>query len=239
MTTVYLIRHGQASLGADDYDRLSPLGHQQAQHLGRVLKPRFDPTGSGGAGLDGTAAVRSGSLRRQQETAEALAAALPDAARCTPDTCWNEYDHLELIARYRPEWRDPRALRAALAAMAEPHREFQRHYEAALSRWAGGRHDSDYRESWSTFRDRAAAALASLSAAPHGGTQLVLTSGGLIAAAVCAVLELSSDHWLRLNRVIANASLTKLRHGRNGWHLLSFNDHSHFEPPHHDLLTYR
>ena len=34
MGTLYLVRHGQASFGADDYDQLSPLGHQQALRLG-------------------------------------------------------------------------------------------------------------------------------------------------------------------------------------------------------------
>ena len=34
MGTLYLVRHGQASFGADDYDQLSPLGLQQAQRLG-------------------------------------------------------------------------------------------------------------------------------------------------------------------------------------------------------------
>ena len=34
MGTLYLVRHGQASFGADDYDVLSPLGHQQALRLG-------------------------------------------------------------------------------------------------------------------------------------------------------------------------------------------------------------
>ncbi|MEC8667907.1 MAG: histidine phosphatase family protein, partial [Pseudomonadota bacterium] len=34
MPTLYLIRHGQASFGADDYDVLSPIGHEQARALG-------------------------------------------------------------------------------------------------------------------------------------------------------------------------------------------------------------
>ena len=41
MGTLYLVRHGQASFGEDDYDRLSPLGHRQAQQLGRYLGERF------------------------------------------------------------------------------------------------------------------------------------------------------------------------------------------------------
>ncbi|NDB25614.1 MAG: histidine phosphatase family protein, partial [Gammaproteobacteria bacterium] len=33
MSTIHLIRHGQASFGAADYDRLSSLGEQQVEHL--------------------------------------------------------------------------------------------------------------------------------------------------------------------------------------------------------------
>ena len=34
MGTLYLVRHGQASFGSDDYDRLSPLGQRQSLRLG-------------------------------------------------------------------------------------------------------------------------------------------------------------------------------------------------------------
>ena len=34
---LYLIRHGQASFGADDYDVLSPVGVRQSQALGEHL----------------------------------------------------------------------------------------------------------------------------------------------------------------------------------------------------------
>jgi len=40
MGTLYLVRHGQASFGADNYDVLSPLGHRQAERLGQYLKER-------------------------------------------------------------------------------------------------------------------------------------------------------------------------------------------------------
>ena len=41
MGTLYLVRHGQASFGADDYDQLSPLGQQQAVRLGEYLRPKL------------------------------------------------------------------------------------------------------------------------------------------------------------------------------------------------------
>ena len=58
MGHLYLVRHGQASLGAADYDQLSPLGAQQSQRLGehwRAQGLRFD-------------AVITGSLKRHAQT---------------------------------------------------------------------------------------------------------------------------------------------------------------------------
>ena len=37
MTTIYLIRHGQASFGAESYDKLSPNGELQAKLLGQYF----------------------------------------------------------------------------------------------------------------------------------------------------------------------------------------------------------
>ncbi|MGB0798943.1 MAG: phosphoglycerate mutase family protein, partial [Planktomarina sp.] len=64
-TEIILVRHGQANTGATnerDYDRLSPLGHQQANWLGdhfRNIGLTFDH-------------VISGTLRRHKETTDGL-----------------------------------------------------------------------------------------------------------------------------------------------------------------------
>ena len=52
MSTLYLIRHGQASYGEADYDRLSPRGIEQARAIGRWaasvgLDERREETGGG------------------------------------------------------------------------------------------------------------------------------------------------------------------------------------------------
>mgnify|MGYP003610115975 FL=1 len=38
MTTIYLVRHGQASFGAESYDKLSTTGEQQATVLGQYFQ---------------------------------------------------------------------------------------------------------------------------------------------------------------------------------------------------------
>ena len=56
MGTLYLIRHGQASYGEVDYDRLSATGQEQARAVGHWLaKQELD-------------AVYAGPLKRQQQT---------------------------------------------------------------------------------------------------------------------------------------------------------------------------
>jgi broad specificity phosphatase PhoE len=52
MGHLYLVRHGQASLGAADYDQLSPLGQQQSLRLGEHWQAqglRFDAVITGTA----------------------------------------------------------------------------------------------------------------------------------------------------------------------------------------------
>ena len=87
MGTLYLVRHGQASFGAADYDQLSPLGTRQCQALGEYLAER---------GLQFEAVLR-GSLRRHVQSLAALSAGhgnLPEALE------WpglNEYDGEALV----------------------------------------------------------------------------------------------------------------------------------------------
>ena len=60
MGTLYLVRHGQASFGAEDYDHLSELGRRQSVRLGEYFAER-------GIHFDGLIA---GTLRRHKQTLE-------------------------------------------------------------------------------------------------------------------------------------------------------------------------
>jgi broad specificity phosphatase PhoE len=94
MGTLYLVRHGQASFGADDYDNLSPLGHQQSQRLGDYFRER---------GLQ-FEAVLMGSLKRHRQTFEGIQAGL-QAPNLSP-LVWpglNEYDSHAVIHTVHPQ----------------------------------------------------------------------------------------------------------------------------------------
>ena len=215
MPLIALVRHGQASFGAADYDALSDLGRRQSGIVGAELGRRQlrDPE------------LATGRLRRQRDTADLLAEAAGCARRPRVDGRWDEYDHLGLVRRYvEPERVEP-AVRDS--------RAFQLLLDEALAAWSsdGG---------WAAFAGNAAAALRDLAAAlPSGRDAIVVTSGGVLAAVAASLLGAPPATAIALNRVAVNGAISTVVVGAQGAHLLSFNDHAHFTGPHRALLTYR
>ena len=92
MGTLYLVRHGQASFGAEDYDNLSELGHRQSVRLGEYFA---------GKGLEFDT-VLTGTLKRHAQTWSGIA---QGAGLTLQPTLWpglNEYDSEAVIATLPP-----------------------------------------------------------------------------------------------------------------------------------------
>lgn len=231
MPSVLLVRHGQASFGADDYDRLSELGHRQAQLVAGRLAAMPGEVGP----------VVSGEMRRQRQTAAPLVAAIDVPART--DARFDEYDHEGILAAAAAAapaevLEGARDLDAYLDAAPDRPRAFQAVLERALARWIAGR-DDGAGETYGAFRRRIAEGLTDVVSELAGArTAVVVTSGGVIAGLVADALHLDPAGWGRLNTVIVNSSVTRLVVGRRGTTLVSVNDHAHLE---HDpsLLSYR
>ncbi|MGD9959994.1 histidine phosphatase family protein [Nocardioides sp.] len=207
---IVLVRHGQASWGAADYDLLSPLGEVQSGTVGTAL-----------AGLTPDVVVH-GSLTRQRQTAELAlkASGWSCPVECDPD--WDEMDADALLAAtQRPFEGEP-----------DP-AQFQQWFEAATDRWTAGVHDHEYDESYPMFRNRVLAALRRLG---QGRDAVVFTSGGPIAVVVTELLEAGVVTHTRLAPVVVNTSVTRVLNGRRGLTLLTFNEHTHLPL---DQLTYR
>ena len=220
MARVHLIRHGQASFGADDYDNLSALGHEQ----GRVL----------GAAMPMTGRHLAGSMKRHHQTAQAAGAAP------VTDSAWDEFDYMDVIRAHRPDLATPADLRAAFARAKNPNAAFQEIFDAALTRWDSGEHAGDYVESRAQFRARVRAGLDRIAAdLPRGEQAFVFTSGGPIAAIAQDLLGLSDAATRDLSRVIVNASVTTIALGRGGPQVLTLNSHHHLERIDVRLVTYR
>jgi broad specificity phosphatase PhoE len=229
MGKLLLIRHGQASFGAANYDLLSPLGEEQSRALGSVLRSRISPD-----------LVITGSLRRHQQTAAGCLSAFERSAEIREHKAFDEYDHEEIIARHRPEYADCANMLADFAKTPHPRRAFQAMFSEAMKRWLSGQHDHDYTESWSAFEARALSALEhTISTLGPGKTALVFTSGGPIAVIAQHLLHVPREQGLRLAWGIANCSITKVLYNDQGPTLASFNEHGHLEGEGGRLLTYR
>ncbi len=230
MGVIYLIRHGQASFGAADYDRLSELGQRQSELLGRALAAR----------IPAPRVARSGTLTRHRQTAETCLRAMAEQSACPTDPGFDEFDFGEVIERARPEYRDRERLHADIAARPDPAAAFQELFGAAVTRWVSGRHDSEYRETWPAFRNRCATAVERLAATLEPGVSaLVFTSGGPITAIVQGLLNIPDRHAFVLSWSLTNCGVTKLINGRGGLAVSTLNEHGPFESAGAELLTYR
>ncbi|MDN4173254.1 histidine phosphatase family protein [Nocardioides sp. SOB77] len=222
MGVLLLVRHGQASFGADDYDVLSATGHEQARLLGKHLA---------GHGVTPDVVVR-GDMRRHRETAEGMLAGGGWSADVEVDAGWDEFDHLGVVAAH-PD----------LASPSLDRREFQRVFEEATARWTSGAGDATYPEPWPGFLGRVRGSLERACAqAGPGGTVVVVTSGGPVAVAAATLVDPDGDPattarlWGRFNTVVVNSSYSRVVVGSTGARLLTFNEHAHLEG---DTLTYR
>lgn len=214
MGVILLIRHGQASFGAANYDELSARGVEQARHLGYAWEA---------AGWLPSSAT-SGSMQRHHQSAlQALAAAGQDDGY-EVDHGWDEFDHEAVMEGQNPgfETQDPLV--------------FQDAFTEATERWAAGFGDGDH-ESFAEFSARVLAAFDRLALTTgRGESSAVFTSGGPIAIVAAQLLTGSTTLWPTLNRVMINAGVTKIITGRSGRTVLSFNEHGHLPA---DMVTYR
>lgn len=212
MGTIHLVRHGQASWGTDDYDRLSELGLRQADDLGTSWEA---------GDFTWTDAI-AGSMLRHEQTAIGVMEGREYGDGHDVDSGWDEYDFIQLVAgRGRDVPKDPRAA--------------QRLLNEALEDWVAGAEWSG--ERFADFRRRVLGAFERVVArAGSGKSVVVFTSGGPIALAASQVLTGGPSLFVRLNNVMVNASVTTFIVGSSGTNLLAFNEHTHLPP---DRVTFR
>ena len=216
MPAIYLVRHGQASFGTDDYDVLSPTGRQQAALAGRELVRRGVRAPIFG----------SGTLSRQRETAAIIASEFGvDQPMFISDARWNEFDAHALVAR-------------SLGIPEIPHEmtstEFQVHLDKAFIEWINGTDGG-----WTKFSDGVIGALAAIAAqVPQGSDAIVATSAGVTGTVAAHLLRAAPESAITLNKVSINTAITTVLSGSSGLTLLTFNEHAHVIG-HEGMLTTR
>lgn len=221
MGALFLVRHGQASFGSDDYDNLSELGHRQTAALGSAWE----------AGRTSITHALAGSMKRHAQSAisaiDASGLGEEDADPGLPgydvDPGWNEYDHMSIATAHDPH------------ATTRDTKAFQVLLNQAITAWRDG--IGEYHESYGTFKTRVLDSFdSSLKFAGKGQNAVVFTSGGPIAMVVSHLLTGDDSLFQRLNDVVINASVTTVIVGSTGSRLLTFNEHTHLPP---DYVTYR
>ena len=223
MSTLFLIRHGQASFGTDDYDRLSLTGHKQSYVAGEFLH-------SNAGAID---CIYSGALRRQVETAEGIAKTVRTKTGKPPeikiDVRLNEVDAEGQFKHLVPILT---ATDAEIATLHEESRKSSRSYQKVLARvfthWQELPADYAHLESWPTFAARVTGVIKDIArAAGSGANTVVVSSGGTIATITQHVVGLPKSGAYPLFEALVNASITRLLHSGERISLSTFNDYSY------------
>jgi broad specificity phosphatase PhoE len=239
MSRLILVRHGQASFLADDYDQLSPTGHAQSERLGQYWSSRdqvFD-------------LVVHGPGKRHIQTGSLVAGVYRKAGLAWPEPAavsdFDEYQAFELLRKALPLLieRDAgiRALEHDFRSKTDPleaARAFELVFQRVTRMWAAGEIDADGVEPWEDFCARVTRGLKQVTKmAGKSATVGVFTSGGPIATAVRLALGISAVKTLELSWASRNASYSEFLFSDTKFSLSSFNVHPHLEDA--DVLTYR
>lgn len=211
MGTLFLVRHGQASFGAADYDQLSELGERQCRRLGEYF------------GLRGRRfqAVLRGSLKRHEQSVAALLQGLGDAPPAAVHPGLDEYDSGALVGAVH-------AGPMPQAAAADAYRQHMRLLRQGLAAWMDG---STCPEGMPSHADFVAGIVAVLDhvRSSYDADVLMMSSGGPISNAVGHVLGVSAGVVIELNMRLRNTAVTEFSFNPKRHVLHSFNHLPHLD----------
>ncbi|MEM7691259.1 MAG: histidine phosphatase family protein [Pseudomonadota bacterium] len=216
MASIYLIRHGQASFGEENYDKLSELGRRQAALTGEFLARtgvRFD-------------AAYAGTLERQKDTASLALASQEAAPELIVDSRLDEVrndEHLEFllpkVMEARPEIRD------IVEQGLNSSKRFQKVIEALFDYWVSPECDDPNIQSWEEFSSGVRSMLKDIVTTQGSGkTVAAFTSGGTIATFSALVLGLAGSGTYQLYEPVFNCSLTQLFYSGSKVSMSYYND---------------
>jgi broad specificity phosphatase PhoE len=215
-----LLRHGQASLGSADYDRLSELGQTQSRLLGQRI--------SGVAAPEHV--LWSGSMRRHRQTLEYLSIDAP----CRVEEGLNEYTVSELIRSAMVQAEQIGLNLPDTVIFEDPVTHLKTllgWFPEVLVAWQQARFECHHNGSWQSFRERVTAQSPDWQVAMEQGRDVtVVTSAGVISTVVADLLNESLGWQRELNVALYNASVTELALEENGsWTAITVNCTRHLD----------
>ena len=221
MGTLYLVRHGQASFGADDYDVLSDMGYRQAVRLGEWFKYK-------GIGFE---TAFTGTLQRQISTFAGINEGMGSSLGATRWTGLNEYDSDAVISAIHPH-------KLEKATTPEMYRAHFRLLKDGLKQWMDGVVSPRGMPEYTDFVAGVTSLLDHVRTSFEGNV-LVVSSGGPISTAVGHVLGTSPETTIELTLRIRNASVTEFAFTPKRHMLVTYNTLPHLDAPEHaEWITY-
>jgi broad specificity phosphatase PhoE len=217
MALITVIRHAQASFGAANYDKLSPLGHRQSKALGAALKAQ---------GWQWPGKVMIGSQLRHRETLEGIAEGYGVEADPVVHPGLNEFDFTALLKAHEQGDAIPEKTTGDRAAHF-------RQLKATVLAWQADE-IAEPPERYADFVARVEDARASAE-----GDTLMVSSGGAISQMIRRVLDAPATQQILLQLQMKNCAVNKIVQGRNGAYLHGFNETPHIDATNADeMLTY-
>ena len=232
MSVIYLIRHGQASFGTDNYDQLSALGREQSAILGNYFAALGEPIDR----------IYTGTLARQRVTAQLIAEALaPHSPPLTVEPAFDEYDSESILNAFASSLTPAQREQSGWPALHSDRRRFQFFLERAARAWVDGQTEAEGMLPWRSFHSRIVGAIEGIIRTEgRSKTLLISTSGGVIGTIVAHVLGLANHMGIELNWSVHNASITRLIYNPEKVSLSMFNGLPHLDRDGlRPLITYR
>jgi len=221
MPQLYFVRHAQASIGHENYDQLSLLGHEQSEVLGRWWQSH---------GIQ-ISHVWSGSMVRHQQT---LAGIQKHAAMPTVNALQglNEYDFKAVISAYMEKFPSDENVKQGLWLPL---------LKSAIVSWARDEISAPTLETWADFNIRVSGALKQIMQTALAAQQdaLIVTSAGVMALVAQRALGCEDSGLIGLNVALKNSAICEYRLSKSGLSLQSFNALPHLADPAHKLLHTR
>ncbi len=215
MARLFLVRHAQASLGAENYDQLSELGFKQSayipSHFNKEVVSR---------------ALYRGDMQRHKQTADNSFIGLDAIVNAG----LNEFDSFDVLTVYQPAILDREKITEIIMSQKDPKQFMENEFKNAMLRWMNEEGTTSYKESFSHFRMRVLDSIQDILNAARSNKHkevIAITSGGVISLYMTILNEMPLTRMIELNQHIANTSVTALLFNDQKTTLSYYNNFSH------------
>ena len=224
MAKLYLVRHAQASFGAENYDKLSELGLKQSTYIPGHFSD--NPTVS--------RVLYRGDMLRHKETADYSFSGMTPIIK--PGI--NEFDHMNVLQVYQPDINNKEKMMEIIMTQRDPKQFVEDEFKRAILKWMNEEGTTSYNEAFRDFRARVTDSIQDIITTARQQKHkevIAVTSGGVISLYMALLMEMPLIRMIEMNQHIANTSVTALLFNDKKTTLSYYNNFSHLPK---DMVTF-